>query len=234
MLTRCPIFADSVALHAFTLALATCRRIPEAVREQMSGRWSQPLDMLPPPRTAMVIGLGCIGRELCALLRRHGLHVLGVAKGLDGHGEICDELLTRETWRDRLKAVDLCFLAIPNTAANRHFFDAGAISALPAHAVLVNVGRGSTLDVTALLERLRKGLLGGAALDVLEHVPAAADDPLWSTPRLLITPKVSTFLPGRQERLEKFIESQVRRYLAGEPVLYQVDYRAAYAVGEVR
>ncbi len=228
IVTRCPIFSDVIAWHALTLALALLRRLPEAVRAQQEGRWAPPFEMLPMPRTAMVIGLGCIGTELALLLRRQGWRVLGVVnrpRPLDG---VCDEVVPVARWRTYLPQVDLCFLAIPARPDNQHFVDDAALAALPRHAVLVNVGRGSTLDTAALLHHLRQGHLGGAALDVLDPVPSAADDPIWSTPRLLLTPKVAVYVPDRQQRLEQFIESQVRRYLAGEPLSYPVSYQSLH------
>jgi len=223
ILTRCPIFSDVIAFHAFTLALSLIRCIPEAVHCQIEKIWAKPFNMMAQPKKAMIIGMGCIGKELGKLLKQNKIKVFGVDKGDEKGDQSCDHFLDWEKWRDYLKDVDLCFLAIPDTQDNHHFFDSAAIGALPKHAVLVNVGRGSTLDVDALAIHLQKGHLGGAALDVLESIPSK-DDPIWSTPRLLITPKVSTFIPDRQERLEKFIEEQVQRYLSGEKLLYRMNY----------
>jgi phosphoglycerate dehydrogenase-like enzyme len=97
------------------------------------------------------------------------------------------------------------------------------MDALPPHAFVVNVGHPATVDMHALVQRLQAGRLAGAATDGLETVPASADDPLWRCPRLLMTPKVASFFPGRQEALESFVEAQVRRYLLRIPLLHQVE-----------
>lgn len=226
ILTRCPIFYDVVAFHAFALALSVLRRIPEAVIAQTEGKWAKPFEMCQLPTTAMILGMGMIGKELARILRQNGIYVIGMARRKSSEiSDSCDELVTGEEWRNHLGRTDLCFLALPGTREARGLFDDAAISALPAHAVIVNVGREGTIDMDALQKHLRKGHLGGAAVDVLEKIPGP-DNSLWSTPRLLITPKVASFIPERNTRLEDFIESQVKRYFDDKPPLYQVDYQS--------
>ncbi len=224
ILTRCPIFSEIVALHAFTLALATLRRIPEAVAAQLRGEWAHPFDMLPLPRTAMILGMGQIGRAIAGILGQHGINVFGVCRNPSpAIKAVCDELFDSTNWRDHLHQVDLCFIALPLTRNTSNLFDEEAIKALPRHAVLVNVSRGGILDTNALVRQLKSGHLGGAALDVIDPIPKNSMDPIWTTPRLLITPKVSVFHPGRQSKLEEYIESQVKRYLDGKELLHKVD-----------
>ncbi len=222
LLTRCPVFADVVARHAFALMVALVRRLPDAVRAQSEGRWAAPFEMLAWPTRATVLGLGAIGRELTALLQANGLHVTGVSRDGRAPGTDCDVIRSAGEWRETLPDTDALFITIPASPANRHFVDRAALEALPEQAVVVNVSRGSVLETGALIELLRDGRLGGAGLDVVDPVPDSADDPLWSTPRTLITPKVSGHTPERQQRLEAFIEEQVRRYLSGESPLYEV------------
>jgi phosphoglycerate dehydrogenase-like enzyme len=222
-LSRCPIFSKVVAFHTFALALAVLRRIPDALAAQWRGEWAHPIDMPPLPQTAMVLGMGCVGRALAAILRQQGIAVLGVARRRSPEAEAaCDELLDSANWRQNLHRADLCFIALPLTKSTENLFDESALRALSSHAVLVNTARGGIVDIGALVRQLSSGHLGGAALDVIDPIPEPTD-PIWRTPRLLITPKVSVFHPGRQEEIEAFVESQVKRYLEGEEILHQVD-----------
>ena len=224
ILTRCPIFSDIVALHAFTLALAVLRRIPDAVAAQQRGQWARPFDMLPPPQTAMILGMGYIGQAIASILRQHGITVLGVDRSPTPEKKTtCDELLDNTNWRRHLHRADLCFIALTLTRSTANLFDEAALKALPSHAVLVNVGRGGIVDTNALVRQLRNGHLGGAALDVIDPIPETPTDPIWKTPHLLITPKVSVFYPGRQKKLEEYIETQVKRYLDGKQLLHKVN-----------
>lgn len=222
ILTRCTAFSDVIAWHAFTLALSLVRRIPEAVKAQQQGVWAHSrFNMLPFPQTAMVFGVGCVGRELAMILRRNGLSVLGVTRKYSPEADaVCDELFCgHNSWFEHLHRADLCFITLPLTKNTSHFFNEAILRALPQHAVLVNVGRGGVVDTDALVSILQEGHLGGAALDVVDPVPSSSSDPVWSAPRLLITPKVAVFHPEHQKKLEAFIENQVIRYLNGETLL---------------
>lgn len=221
IITRCTAFSDVIAWHAFTLALAIVRRIPEAVKAQQQGVWHSPFDMLSFPKTAMVLGVGSVGRELAKILHRNGLTVLGVTQKYSPEAEaVCDKLLCdNNSWREHLHRVDLCFITLPLTKNTSGLFDETILRTLPQHAVLVNVGRGGIVDTNALVSILQEGHLGGAALDVVDPVPSSSSDPTWTVPRLLITPKVAVFHPEHQNKLEAFIENQLRRYLNNETLL---------------
>ncbi len=224
ILTRCPIFADIIALHAFALALAVSRRVPECVRSQERGVWERPSYILPPPQTAMILGMGVIGRSLAATLRANHIAVLGVNRKHTVEVEAaCDELLDYESWRRHLGRIDLLFVTLPLTKTTSHLINETVMQALPRHAIIVNVGRSAVIDLPALVIQLEKGQLGGAALDVLDPIPRSKLDSFWSTPNLLITAKAATFFHGRQARLEAFIEAQIKRYTGGIDLLHQVD-----------
>ena len=222
VVTRCPIFADTVATHAIALALCVLRGIPDALRTQASGAWG-PTPVVPPaPHTAMVVGLGAVGQAIVTRVRPFVPRLIGVARHPSPVDPLCDEVLGPGTWRQALPDVDVCLLAVGDGAENRHLVDEPVLRALPAHAVLVNVGRGAAVDQDALLRVLRSGHLAGAGLDVIDPVPARADDPLWQTPRLVVTPKSAVFTRDRQARLERFVEAQVARAAFGQPLLHEV------------
>ncbi len=224
IVTRCPIFSDIIAMHAVTMAYSVVRRIPEVALTQAQGVSRRPPALLPVPRTALILGLGEIGLQIAAILRGLGVLVRGVATThSDQKAAAVDALLLGETWRDKLPETDLCFVTLPSTRETAHLVDASVLAALPPHAVLVNVGRGQTVDTAALVAALNEGKLGGAALDVVDPQPRSADDPLWRTPRLLLTPHMASFMPERQARIERFVEDQVRRFLDDKPLLYPVD-----------
>jgi phosphoglycerate dehydrogenase-like enzyme len=223
VLSRNAANSEAIAHHAVALAWATQRRIPFAVQAQLEGRWSAPFAMLPPPRTALVLGLGAIGMHVVRLLRGLGVHVRGAARsGSAAQREACDEFIDAERWRDALDSTDLLVLALPLDATTRGCIGTRELAALPPHAVVVNIARDAIIDRPALLDALRNDRIGGAALDVLDPIPAA-EDPLWTTANLLITPKVAAYHPQMQEKFEAFAEAQLWRHLAGAPLEALVD-----------
>jgi phosphoglycerate dehydrogenase-like enzyme len=225
IVTRAPIFSDVIAMHAVSMAYAVVRRLPEAARMQEQESWKRaPVELLPLPQTALILGLGMIGREIAAILRNLGLTVRAMDRSRTAEKEAAvDELITDGAWREVLPASDLCFVTLPLTKETTQLVDLPVLRALPRHAVLVNVSRGQIVDTQALLQLLEKGDLGGAALDVTDPQPPPRGHPLWRTPRLLITPHMASFTPQRQERLERFVEEQVQRFIHNEPLLYTVD-----------
>ena len=122
----------------------------------------------------------------------------------------------------------MLLLALPLTPATHHVVGAAELAALPAEALVVNVGRGGTLDERALLHALQRDQLRGAGLDVLEHEPLPADHPLWREPKVLITPHVGRSLEQPPFRWEPLFVENVRRYVGGEPLLNVVDQRRGY------
>jgi phosphoglycerate dehydrogenase-like enzyme len=144
------------------------------------------------------------------------VHVRGCARsGSDAQRAACDEFLAADHWRDALADTDLLLLAVPLDASTRGCIARAELAALPAHAVVVNIGREPLVDRVALLAALRAGRIGGAAFDGLEPIPPS-DDALWTTPNLIVTPKVSALHPRLQPEFEAFAERQLRRYLLGE------------------
>jgi phosphoglycerate dehydrogenase-like enzyme len=228
-LSRNPLNATAIAQHAIALAWALLRRLPDAMQAQARGEWAAPFAMLPLPRTALVLGLGAIGLAVARCLRGLGLYVRGSANsGSAAQRDACDEFVAANRWRDALCDTDILVLALPLDATTRGGIGAAELAALPAHAIVINVARDGLIDRAALVAALRSQRLGGAGLDVLDPVPTA-NDALWTTPNLLITPKVAAYHPGMQQHFEAFAEAQTRRFLAGEPLDAVVDLAQAVA-----
>ena len=102
------------------------------------------------------------------------------------------------------------------------------LARLPAEAVVVNVSPGDLLDETALLEGLDAGRLRGAALDVFAREPLPAGHPFWRHPRVLVSPHAAGVTGRYWERETGLIVENIRRYLAGAPLLNVVDLEAGY------
>ncbi len=220
ILTRMASSSPIIARHAVTLAWTITRCLPQVWYQQSCGIWNSSLNWLPLPSKALVIGTGSIGRAIAKLLKNEGITVIGVKRTLteDSLTEF-DYLYTTQSLLDLLGEVDWCFLALPSTPETHNIFDQTVMRALPSHAILVNVGRGQTLVTNDLCQVLKDGHLGGAALDVIYPQPASPSDPIWQTPRLLITP----WIAGRYKELgsviEQFCEGQLHRFVTGQPLL---------------
>lgn len=217
-LTRMVAAAPVIAQHAVTLAWALTRSLPDLVRQYDRGEWSAPQAWLPLPRRALVLGMGPIGQAIAEQLRTDGTEVLGLRRSSGPVPAGFDRALSPAAWRRELPTVDWLFLALPSTPETKGMVGAAELGALPPHALIVNVGRGETLDTEALCEALRGGHLGGAALDVASPEPPPPQDPVWTAPRLLLTPHVAAHYAERARQIEAACEAQFERYLGGVPL----------------
>lgn len=218
-----------VAEHALALMLAAVRRVDRMLEAQAAREWrtalrrdGDPESPRPDPFTldgarVLVWGFGSIAARLAPMLSALGAHVTGVATTAgERHGY---RVVASEDIEGELAETDLLVMILPNLPSTRHALDARLLALLPAHAWLVNVGRGTTVDESALDAALRSGRLAGAALDVFETEPLPASSPLWTAPNLILSPHIAGNRPlGWQDLLT----DNCRRLLAGSPLRNQV------------
>lgn len=176
-----------------------------------------------------LLGLGGIGTAVARRAAALGMSVAAVRRhptqgGLPGTRWVggLDEL-------PRLAAESDCLvITAPHTAATAGAVSRQVLSLLPKGAVVVNVSRGSLLDEAALLELIDAGRLRGAALDVFGMEPLPGDHPFWGHPRVLVSPHVSAVTNRFWERETALIVDNIKRYLAGAPLINVVDLEAGY------
>lgn len=217
--TNAPIFHDVIARHALTLGLAVARGLYPASPVMRGVKPDPARDLSPLPRTAMVLGLGRVGRSVAILLDAIGVEVIGVRRHPHRSGPpVPGRIVGAGDWRRFLPETDWLVMALPFSAETARLVDEGAIRDLPAHAVVVNVGRGETLDTPCLIAALRQGRLGGAGLDVISVESSEAVRAMSSVPRLLVTPHMAAHHPGHQDGIERLAEEQMTRYVRGMPL----------------
>jgi phosphoglycerate dehydrogenase-like enzyme len=166
-------------------------------------------------RRVVILGLGSIGTAIADRLRPFGVEVIGVGRtarnGVRGLADL-DEVL-----RDAEIIVDI----LPLTSETSGMLDARRLSLLPNGALVVNAGRGRTIDTAALVEELQAGRIR-AALDVTDPEPLPPDHPLWGLPNVLISPHMAGDSPASTVRSFELAGDQVRRFAAGEPLINEV------------
>ncbi|SCK53472.1 Phosphoglycerate dehydrogenase [Streptomyces sp. WMMB 714] len=204
----------STAEHALGLILAAQRDLPRWVHNQREDRWEPHFTRSLADCRVAVIGYGSIGAALERRLLACEAQVVRVARRARPEEDVhaAADLL------ELLPDVDVAVLVLPETPSTEGLLGEAELAALPDGALVVNVGRGRTLDTEALLPELRAGRLR-AALDVTDPEPLPAGHPLWRCPGVLITPHVAGGSAAFRPRAERLVVEQVRRYAAGEPLL---------------
>lgn len=220
------IFDRPIAEFVLGSILAFAKDMPRSLGLQAERRWVHRETESIDGAHAMIVGTGAIGRETARLLRAAGMRVTGVgsrARGGDadfGDVHASDELA--RPGRDALlDDVDHLVLVAPLTGKTHAMIDAGVLSALPARARVVNVGRGELMVTDDLVAALHAGQRGepagiaGAALDVFETEPLPAEHPLWSIDSALVTPHMAGDAAGWRERLAEMFTDNFARYAGG-------------------
>jgi D-3-phosphoglycerate dehydrogenase len=218
-------YSEVVAEHALTLVLAGLRRLHEAAR---STSWDASLHGRSlRGATVAVVGAGGIGRALISMLaplRARAVAVTRSGRRVPGAAESIANDRLAEVW----PRADVVVLAAPATAETRHLLDAAALAALPSHAWVVNVARGSLVDTDALVRALAHGSIAGAALDVTEPEPLPDDHPLWREPRALITPHTANPPGAMEAALAERVRENVARFRDGRELLGVVELARGY------
>ena len=219
----------TVSEHALALLLSLVRRLPESREAQQRHEWSSELGGLQPLHPegrlttligarVLIWGFGQIGQTLAPTLQALGAEVRGAARTAGTRSGF--EVIAEETVLAVLPEVDVLINILPATEQTTGIVGREVLAALPDHALLLNVGRGATVDQVALREALEAGTLGGAAVDVTEPEPLPAGDPLWDTPRLLITPHGAG---GRPVGADARITENLRALAAGTEILHATE-----------
>lgn len=191
---------EEVATHALAILLAATRQLGYYQRSAQPGTWNDRAATAPPrlsETTLGIIGLGKIGRELIRLARPLFGEVVGYDPMLPDTPEIQADLealgVRRTDLEEVRRSANVLSLHLPLTPKTEHMIDAEFISGMPAGSVLVNVSRGALVDHVALAAALDAGQLSGAALDVLETEPPAADHPMLGRDDVVLTPHIAYF-----------------------------------------
>ena len=220
------IFSDDIADHVMGFVICFARNFHRHVRNQLRHDWSAgkryPVIHLP-DATIGIVGLGGIGFAVATRAHAHGMRVLAVdARRTDRPAEVA-ELWGPDRLDEMLRQSDFVAICAPETPETRGLFDARAFRAMKRGAYLINIGRGRIVQLDALVAALREGWLGGAGLDVFEVEPLPADHPLWEMENVIITPHVAGQGPHTDERRRQVFLENVRRFVAGEPLMNVVD-----------
>ncbi|AKU06314.1 D-2-hydroxyacid dehydrogenase [Haloferax gibbonsii] len=205
------VHGPNIAEHVLGSLLMITRRLDEGRRRQRRREWRhfQSYGELH-GSTATVVGLGAIGQAVVERLDAFGVETVGVRYTPEKGGP-ADEVLGFDDLESALVRTDFLVVACPLTDETRDLIDRRALSALPEHAVLVNVARGGIVDTDALVSHLRSNRLRAAALDVTDPEPLPEDHPLWGFENVYITPHVSGHTPHYWTRVADILAENVER-----------------------
>lgn len=224
-----------VAEHAVAVMLAMAKRLPQAMQYQSKKFWAQEQlwNERPRPRevagaTALVVGMGGIGREFARLAKALGMRVLAVREDVSKGPGVADAVFSPAQIDQALPQADYVLLCTPVTPSTTGIINETRLKLMKPDSYLMNVGRGPLVDDTALIEALKQRRIAGAALDVFVEEPLPVDSPYWTLDNVLITPHTAAVTEMLWERHYDLIVENLNRFVAGRPLLNQVDKGRGY------
>lgn len=224
------VFAEALGEYAIAAVLHFAKNIPLMTRNQRSHQWESLTVEMVRGKTLGVVGYGGIGREAARLAAAIGMRVIALRRkpAEPGTDRIAERIYTPSELHDLLAASDYVLMAMPATAETWHIIGAAELRAMKPEAVLINIGRGSSVDEAALVEALREKRIRGAALDVFETEPLPPDDPLFTLDNVLLSAHSADRTVDWLERAMRIFIENYGRFVRGEPLLNVVDKRAGY------
>ena len=223
--------AAPITEHMFGMLLLVTRRLAQAWDTQKTQHWDG--DGLGDRvgllwgKTLGLLGVGAIGSHSARVGKAFGMRTVGLRRGGEVHPDI-ETMYTPETRWEFLAACDVVMNTLPLTEATRGFLGPSEFAAMKPGAILVNTGRGVTVDTDALMDALCSGQVGAALLDVTDPEPLPDNHPLWMMQNVYITPHYSGSRPDYDAQADAIFLDNLRRYLAGETLINLVNKQEGY------
>lgn len=225
------IHAEPITEHMFGMLLMRARRLGEAWERQKEHQWGgydygANVTLLA-GKTLGVLGVGAIGGHSARVGRAFGMRVLGLRRSGEPHPDV-EKMFMPDERSAFLAECDVVMNTLPLTEKTRGFLGPDEFAAMKRGAILINTGRGATVDTAAMMEALQSGHLGAALLDVTDPEPLPPDHPLWAMDNVMITPHVSGEHPGYDAHANEIFLDNLRRFLADEPLRNVVNKNEGY------
>ncbi len=227
------VFGTSMTEYVFGHLLAHEIKIKRHAQAQLHKHWDNSYTGTLRGKTIALLGVGSIGAEVARAAKFFNMTVYGytreseACKYVDKYFHPSTTLESFSLLKENFaKDADYLVSVLPNTIETRKLINADLLSALPHHAIFINVGRGSAVDESALINALEQNKLAAAVLDVFEQEPLPTTHPFWTTKNLHMTYHTSApSLP--EDIINVFIENYLL-FNEGKPLKHQVDFERGY------
>lgn len=221
--TSAGVHAEPLAEYALFGLLAGAKTLPRLHRQQDNKEWSGRWEMgLLSQQKILLIGLGSIGRATAVKLTALGATVIGTSRHPDPI-EGVDRVVHPEALVDVVGDADGIVVSLPGTAATEGMVGREVFAAVKPGVTIVSVGRGSVIDQAAMTEALADGRVGFAALDVFAVEPLPVDDPLWTSPNVLISPHTAALNSAEDRLIAHLFARNATRFLDGRELINRVN-----------
>lgn len=225
------VFSPSLGEFALGAILYFAKDFRRMTRNQMAGKWEQFDVTMVSGRTLGIVGYGSIGRAIASRARALEMKVLALRQHLSQHSQedpLIDQVYGRGGLAEMLSRCDYVAVSLPLTEQTRGMIADAEFAVMKTDAVLINLGRGPTIDEGALIKALSEKRIRGAALDVFDKEPLPQGHPFYSMENVLLSPHCADHTSDWLEDASRFFLTQLERFRSGRHLLNIVDKRLGY------
>lgn len=219
------VFGELMSEFVFGYLLFLEKKMLDRMKAQQAKQWQRPESGVLRGKTIGLLGVGSIGAHLAGTAKHFGMTVRGFTRQSEESTQI-DEYFHGDSLLEFVDGLDYLVCVLPRTKDTDHIVDMMVLSAMPPHAILINVGRGNAVDESALVKALNEGRLAAAVLDVFEKEPLPEDHPFWTTTNLYMTFHTSAI--SYPEDITKLFIENYQLYLENKSLKYQVSFERGY------
>ncbi len=223
-LTKTTIYGETMVEYVFAYLLYFCRNLPDHFKDQPNRVWNRLRPGRLRGKTMGILGLGSVGKEIAKRGKQFGMNILGMRR-IPGPVENVDQVFGPGELGKMIPRVDDLVVVLPLTPETYHLLGEKELSLMKEGTILINIGRGRTIDEQRLIRVLKANRIR-AVLDVFEEEPLPAESELWNLENVIITPHISGMdLP--EEICEEFI-ANYKKWIVGKPLAGLVDRNRGY------
>ncbi len=212
------------------MMLMFAKDAPACFQMKQAREWRRFRPKLLKGQTVGILGLGVVGREIARLCKAFGMKVIGIRRS--GQPELpfpeVDRVYPPGQLPEVLAESDFVVLALPLTKETRCLIGEKELRGMKPTAFLINPARGAIVDEGALVRALEEKWIAGAGLDVFIKEPLPPESRFYELPNVIFNPHISGDMPDYELHATEVFCENLRRYLAGEPFLHEVDQGKGY------
>lgn len=218
------------AEHVLAMMLAFTRRLPQFLQRQRERKWERDIRAVGSlvGQTLGLVGFGANADALARRARGFEMRVVAVKRTPAPAPRYVDALWTTARLDEMLAQSDHVAVMLPLTSETRGLLDGRRLDRMKPGAFLYNVSRGGIVDEKALIERLRDGRLGGAALDVFDIEPLSPESALWEMENVYITPHLGAAWGGMWDAAFDLFCENLKRFINQQPLRNEVQFERGY------
>ncbi len=225
--------SDSVADQVLGYIIALARSLPDQIRAQERRAWEKfptesPKRQALRGKTVGIVGYGAIGRGIALRARAFGMRVVASKRDVSREIAEVDRLYPTDRLPELLAESDYVVMTVPLTSETTGMMGSGQFRMMKPDAAIINISRGDVIREAEMIEALRDGTIGAAALDVFEKEPLPPDSPLWGMEKVIVTPHTAGGFQGFARAVVEIFLDNLDRFHRGLPLRNPISRERGY------